>query len=143
MAISINWPTGVISIPKSDLTLISGDVYEYDVNAFRLELKDLEDDSEGMMWPDTHRHNTSVTLSGVVYARVVEIINGYTVTFENGMYAVNLYGANHNIIDVNNRNMVGVASTNSAGLIEVASGANVDTDKVISHVWAASGRSTA
>lgn len=141
MAISVDWPSKVITVPKADLTLVSGTLYELDVNALRLALKDLEDDADGMVWPDTHRHNTVVNLGGVAYARVVEIINGYTVTFEDGAYAVNLFGANHNLLDVVNRNSVGVATANSAGLIELNEGA--DTGKVIAHVWAASGRSTA
>lgn len=140
MALTVDWPGKIISVPKADLTLVSGTVYEYDINVFRLALKDLEDD-EGMPWPDTHQHNTSVTLSGIVFARVVEIINGYTVTFENGVYSVNLYGANHNVLDVTNRNSVGIATSNSAGLVEVQP--EVAFEDVISHVWAASGRSTA
>ena len=140
MALTVDWPGKIISVPKADLTLVSGMVYEYDVNVFRLALKDLED-GPGMPWPDTHRHNTTVTLSGIVFARVVEIINGYTVTFENGAYAVNLFGANHNILDVTNRNSVGISTSNSAGLVEVHP--EVDFEDVIAHVWAASGRSTA
>jgi hypothetical protein len=65
----------------------------------------------------THRHNTEVLLGGVTYARVVEIISGYTITFEDGQYAVNLTGANSNIGDVVNVNQVSIRSANSAGLI--------------------------
>jgi len=49
---------------------------------------------------------------------VVEIINGYTVTFEDDSYAVNLVGANSNIADVVNLNTVSVRAANSAGLIQ-------------------------
>lgn len=123
MAISISWTSGVISVPKTDLTLVGGAVYEYDVSAFRLELKDQEDGETGMPFPDTHRHNTTVELAGATYARSVEMINGYTVTFEDGQYAVNLFGANHNVMDVTNVNQVSVRTQNSAGLIEVSTGA--------------------
>ena len=122
MAISINWATKVISIPKADLTLVSGTTYEYDVNAFREELKDIEDDEEGMPFLDTHAHNPPLDVGGLTLARSVEIINGYTITFEDGHYGVNLYGANHNVNDVLNRNSVSIATANSAGLIEVATG---------------------
>jgi len=47
----------------------------------------------------------------------VEIINGYTITFEDEQYAVTLIGANNNILDVINFNQVSVRPTNSAGLI--------------------------
>jgi len=117
MAITIDWDTKVISVPQADLTPIEGTLYELDVDAFRLELKALEDTEEGMNFPDTHRHNTEVVIAGATYARTVEIINGYTVTFENGSYRVRLAGANNNILDVANLNSVSIAPQNSAGLI--------------------------
>lgn len=120
MAISVTWATKIINVPKADTTLIQSDpteIRELDVNVLRLTLKDLEDDAEGMPFVDTHRHNTEVLLAGITYARVVEIINGYTLTFEDGQYAVNLFGANHNVGDVANVNQVSIRVNNSAGLI--------------------------
>jgi len=117
MAISIDWTTKIISVPQSFLTLISGSLYELDTNNFRLALKDIEDD-EGIPFLDTHRHNTVVNLGGIGYARTIEIINGYTVTFEDGQYAVNLVGSNNNIADVTNINQVSIRPNNSAGLIQ-------------------------
>lgn len=139
--ISINWLTKVITIEQSDLSLISGSLYELDVDAFRLALKDIEDNADGMTFPDTHRHNTEVTLSGVTYARTFEIINGYTVSFENtgSPYTVTCVGANHNLADVTNFD--GGASLiigNSAGLITVVSGSGVtaqDKEDIASMVW--------
>jgi hypothetical protein len=49
------------------------------------------------------------------------MINNYTVTFEDGQYAVNLVGANSNIADVVNVNQVSVRSANSAGLQDLTS----------------------
>src|SRR3989338_4993220 len=121
MAITVNWPTGVISVPKADMTLVQStpiEIRELDINTFRLTLKNLEDDAEGQVWATTHNHNTTVSVGGVTLARVVEIINGYTVTFENCTYAVNLVGANSNIGDVLNLNTVSVRAANSAGLIQ-------------------------
>jgi hypothetical protein len=125
MAITINWATKVISVQKADMTQVqfsppdSFDIYELNINTFRLKLKDLEDDVEGIPFLTTHLHNTIVTVGGVSLARVVEIINGYTVTFENGNYAVNLVGANSNVSDVTNLNSVQVRAANSAGLTEL------------------------
>lgn len=119
MAITVDWPTKVISVPQSFLTALGGGYYELDVNDFRLALKDLEDDEEGMVWPRTHNHNTEVVLSGATYAHSVEIINGYTVTFEDGSYTVTCVGANHNLGDVKNVNSVSLVINNSAGLISV------------------------
>jgi hypothetical protein len=120
VAVSIDWGnTYVIYIPQSDLTDLGGGFYELDVDWFRKELKDLEDDVEGMPFPDTHVHNTEVVLSGVTYARFVEIIPPYTVEFENGIYTVIAVGANHNIADVKVPNSVSLITQNSAGLIKV------------------------
>jgi len=119
MALSINRNTNVIYVPKADLTLISGTLYELDVDAFRLELKALEDDEDGMPYSDTHRHNTEVTLAGLTYARTVEILSPYTVEFEDGQYSVSCIGANHNLSDVKVANQVSLIINNSAGLIDV------------------------
>jgi len=117
MAITINWGNRIINVPQSDLTHISGLLYELNIDVFRLRLKDLEDDEDGMIFQYTHNHNTTVSISGTTLARVVELVNGYTVTFEDGQYAVRLVGANSNIGDVTNINQVSIRSSNSAGLI--------------------------
>jgi hypothetical protein len=130
MPISINWGTKVISVPQSYLTNITGTLYELDTDQFRLDLKALEDDEAGMPFPDTHRHNTEVTVVGVTYARVIEIINGYSITFENGSYSVRLAGSNNNFFDVENgilnQNNVQVIAQNAAGLIVSEGGEGYD-----------------
>ena len=121
MAISIDWSTSVITVPKADTTLIQStptEIRELNINTFRLALKDIEDNETGITYPTTHSHNTTVSIGGVTLARVVEILAPYTVTFENGTYAVNLVGANSNISDRTNVNSVSVRSANSAGLIQ-------------------------
>lgn len=132
MAITINWATKVIAVPQADLTLVSGSLYELDVDVFRLALKDIEDSETGMNFPDTHTHNTESTVSGVVYARQFKIINGYTVTFEDGTYTVRCVGANHNIGDVKNVNSVSLIIGNSAGLIVGTGG---DPAAIATAVW--------
>lgn len=118
MAISVDWAgTQVIYIPKSYLTLISGSVYSLDLNQFRLDLRDLEDSPDGRLWPRTHNHSTEVTLSGIPYARVIEILAPYTVEFEDGTYSVSCTGANHNLGDVKVVNSVSLIINNSAGLV--------------------------
>lgn len=118
MAISVNWVTGVIYVPKADTTLVDAgppEVRELDVDALRLTLRDLEDDPDGRPWPRTHNHNTQLTIGGVTYSRVFEIIPPYTIEFEDGQYGVNLYGANHNILDRRVQNQVSLNVSNSAG----------------------------
>ena len=119
MALTIDWNTLIINVPKADTQLVQAsptEIRQLDLNAFRLELKDIEDSPEGMAYLATHSHNTAVDIGGVTLARVVSIINGYTVTFEDGQYAVNLVGANSNVGDVVNVNQVSIRSANSAGL---------------------------
>jgi len=117
----VDYTTRVISIPKADLTLIQAtpmEIRELDLNWFRLQLKDWEDDIGGMAMPNTHNHVAPISVGGVTLARVVELINDYTVTFEDGQYAVNLAGANSNVGDLVNVNQVSVRSANSAGLLQ-------------------------
>ena len=121
MAIQVNWVTYEIYVPKADTTLLSSSPYEVrqlDTDAFRKELRDLEDNVEGRWnYLPTHDHNTEVTIGGVTFARQVIIKPPYTVTFENGNWGVILVGSNNNIFDRNNKNNVSVYPTNSAGLI--------------------------
>ncbi len=137
MNVSINWATKVITVPRAELAFVSAGLHQLDVDAFRLALKDIEDSADGMAYPDTHRHNTQVTLSGVTYSRTFEIINGYTVLFEDlGPYTVRCVGANHNIADVKVVNQVSLLIGNSAGLIAVATGAGPTVNEIANEVLA-------
>lgn len=121
MAISIDYITRVITVPRADLTLLQSspsEIRELDLNAFHVNLRDWEDDVGGMAMPSTHQYVGSVTVGGVQLAPVLNLINGYTVTFEDGQYAVNLAGANSNVGDNVNVNQVSVRSANSAGLVQ-------------------------
>jgi hypothetical protein len=124
MAITVDWPNKLILVPQADLTPVVGTLYSLDTDVLRRQLLDLEDDPEGMPWERTHRHNTTVTVAGVTYARTIEIINGYAIQFEDGAYSVRLEGSNNNIFDIQNgvlvQNQVQVIPTNSAGLVETS-----------------------
>lgn len=117
--ISIDWGARIINIPQSYLTYESGIVYTMDMAQFFLDLKDQEDSEAGQVSADIVRHNTEVILSGDTYAQTVEIINGYTVTFEDtgSHYTVKCEGANHNLADVVNWDTVNLIVNNSGGLI--------------------------
>jgi len=123
MTIAIDPMTHIITVPKADLNLLqaSPEVRELDLNWFRMQLKSLEDNqSYNICMLKTHRHNTEVTLSGLVYARIIEILDPYTVEFEDDQYAVNCTGANHNLSDVKVANQVSLIINNAAGLISNA-----------------------
>lgn len=123
MAITIDWATKVINVNKADMILIQSsptEIYQLNMDFFHNTLRDLEDDAEGIVFDTTHVYVGPITVGGVILARVVEIINGYTVTFEDGQYRVNLTGANTNLADVTNVNQVSVSSSNSAGLQDLS-----------------------
>ena len=125
MAISIDFGTKIISVPRADMVLLSPagaptEIRQLSIDTFRLTLNELQDTVAGITFPNTHAHNKAINLGGVVIARVIEMTNGYTVTFEDGQYAVNLVGANSNIADVTNVNQVSVRSSNSAGLQDLS-----------------------
>jgi hypothetical protein len=130
MAISINRLTSVITIPQADCTLISGTLYELDTEAFRDALKVLEASEEGIVFDDTHIHNTEVTVVGVTYARFIEMISPYSVTFTpDSQWSVRLAGSNNNLFDIENgilnQNQVQVIGQNAAGLIVHTSGSGL------------------
>lgn len=143
MAITCDWANKIVLVPRADMTLVQStptEIRELDLNQFRLRLKELEAEvadpgAGGMAFDDIHQHQPPVTVGGVELARVVEIINDYTITFEDGQYAVNLIGANSNAADRVNVNQVSVRASNSAGLVtsaaieygEYGGGVTVDT----------------
>lgn len=122
MAISIDWGTKVITVPQADLTLVTGTLYELDTESvFRQAVIALLSSEEGMAFDDAILHNTEVTVAGTTYARFIEIINGYSITFTpDAQWTVRFTGSNNNIFDVENgilnQNQVQVIPANSAGL---------------------------
>lgn len=101
-----------------------------------LALKDIEDSEEGIPHPTTHTHNTSVELGGIAYARVIEILAPYTITFqETGTpYVVRLTGSNNNVLERTNLGTVQLLSNNSAGLIEIGTGLTDAQDAALTAV---------
>jgi len=130
------WGEKVIVIPRNMLTHVNGWVYELDMHYLKKFINYLESNKMGIAHDKILYHETETVISGVTYARKIMFINGYTVTFENGNYGVNLYGANHNLMDVLNLNNVSVRAQNSAGLQTVYTGEGVlkqdERDKLMS-----------
>lgn len=143
MTISINWGTKVITVQKADMTLLSGgggagSVYSFDVEAFWLALSDLQDSPEGMPFPTIFNNSGEFTLSGVTYARFLEIINGYTVDFDEtggGSYTVICSGANHNLADVKVVDTVSLIVGNSAGLISAGTALSATEQTKLDEIW--------
>lgn len=123
MAITVDWITKTFSVPQADLTLVSGTLFDLNTETqFRQPVNAIMAGEEGIVFEDPMRHFTQVTISGVTYARLIEVINGYNVTFTpNTQWTARLQGSNNNIFDVQggvlNQNQVQVIPNNSAGLI--------------------------
>jgi len=121
MAVGINRLTRRITIPQADLTLLSGVLYELDVDAMYESLRDGRAEEPGRPFPTPAERGAAKTLSGTTYAPLVEIINSYSVEFEDtgSPYTVKCVGANHNIEDVfiPGTSGVNLIVNNSAGLI--------------------------
>ena len=119
----IDWPTGVITIYKTDsfMSFQGGNIYDMDTNAFRLAVMEQEAGEQGIIWPNVFSHNTVVTLAGIDYARIIEVLSPYTITFDDtgGAWVCNLLNSNNNVLDVTNLTSVQVRSNNSAGLVGV------------------------
>lgn len=126
MAYSVNWITKVITIPSSDLILVSGTHYRLTMSSFLSEIRRLESDPSEGLWADQILdHTNAKTLAGVTYAPFDEIINGYTIQFSGAATRVDIVGSNNNIVDVLIPTGVSVVPSNSAGLQIVATGSGV------------------
>lgn len=125
MATSIDWGTKVITVLQADLIQIQTlpiEIYEMNVDTLHKELRALEGSELGIPHLDAHNYKGPITLSGVTYARLVEIINDYTITFlPDSPWVVNVVGGNSNVGDVVNPNNVSVQTSNSAGLQDAES----------------------
>ena len=82
MAITIDFATRVIDVDQSELTLVSGTLYELDTDQFRKDVFDILAAEDHIWMPDAFEHNGEVTVAGTTFARTLEFINGYSITFE-------------------------------------------------------------
>jgi hypothetical protein len=133
VAYSVDWDTKVISVPSTDLVLVTGSQYRLSLSAFHKEIRRLEWElNEGLSQPQILDHTNPKTIAGVTYAPFDEVINGYTVTFTGGIQRVDLVDSNNNIVDVLNYNGVSVVPSNSGGLII---GQGADSAAIATAVW--------
>ena len=123
MAITPDWITKTFTVPQGDLTLVTGTLYEMDTEVdFRQQVNAIMASEEGIVFEDPIRHNTEVTIAGLTLARVIEMINGYSLVFSpDSQWSVRYTGSNNNLFDIENgvldQNQVQVIPNNSAGLI--------------------------
>lgn len=128
MAISINYITNEIIVPKEDTIFVEFDPIngrekrELDVLDFKKKLGDLQD-NQSDVWAATCFANTSPQdLGSFVLGRSLLILSPYFVTFEAGTYSVNLINGNSNIATRSTVNGVVIIPNNSGGLVEASTG---------------------
>lgn len=114
MALSCYWPNKFITVPKSDLTLIEGTRYKITVAYWWQLLRELMETEEGIPF-DTSYRSTAATAGT---PQIVELINGYTAEFENGLYSVELTDGNTNWREIEVKNQVSVGTNNTAAFID-------------------------
>lgn len=122
MAYTVDYLNLIVTIPKADLTVIDAgnEVYELNILDFWAQIHDLQDDPDGMAFPAIMDSTPPTTLGGDTYARVVRIVNGWRIQFEDGQYQVNFTGANTDIASNRVQNQVSLNTANSAGLVQSA-----------------------
>lgn len=131
MSYSVDWIAKVITIPTSDLTLVSGTRYQLPMSLFLIEIRRLESEfAEGLWAPQILDHdNPKLDFAGANYAGFDKVINGYTLQVTGLALRVDLVGSNNNIIDVLIATGVSIVPSNSAGLQLVSVGSGLSTEE--------------
>ena len=116
MALSVDWSTipYLITIPKSDVTLISGTRYQLDVDIFWELLREFSWTAEAAGAPVTYSRIPS-TSSTPSITSVDE--DYYQIQFEDGLYSVDIINGNTNWPEVEVKNQVSVFINNTTGFI--------------------------
>lgn len=145
MAISINYLTNEILVPKADTVFIDFDPIsgrerrELSILNFKNALSDLQDNQDDV-WAITAFVSTAPQdLGSFTLGRSLLILAPYFVTFEAGDYSVNLIDGNSNVVTRTTLNGVVPISNNSAGLVQVTSGSGLSitqTDQ-LRRIWQA------
>ncbi len=91
MAYQVDWEAGVITIPKTDLTLLSGTTYELDLRNFKLECWRLTWE-EGLSYPEMLTYYPAIPSINQSESILINY-DYYSVKFEAGEYLVRLFGA--------------------------------------------------
>lgn len=128
MPLSCNWPTKVITIPLSELTLVSGTYYTLDVTYYFQLLRELNGSAEGISQTigAPLYFNTSPTTGT---PRIVDVINGFTIQFENLQISVDFKNGNTNWRVVEIRNDVSIGTDN------VAAAVTPDLSELSTELW--------
>jgi hypothetical protein len=127
VAFTVNWLTKLVTVPLTDLTLVSGINYTMDVDTAHDEMRRLEwEFADGLWAAQIIEYIDSQLLSGIVYSPIVKMVNGYTWEIDASNINVALVGANTNLLDTYIPSMsVSILVNNSGGKIVTGSGLSV------------------
>ena len=128
MAYSVDWLTKIVTVPKADLTLVSAspEIYELDVNDFWLEIHDIQDDFVAVGQDQIMTANAPTSFA----PRGVDVVNGYSIEFEDGQYTVQLKSANSTIQNNAVQNQVSIRDQTLTG-----SGLDPSVSERLSEIW--------
>ena len=141
--ITADWSTKILTVPVSDLTVVSSGRYKITAREWWNLLQELTYTDDGIVktmlskgdFPYSNTRPTDVT------PRVINLINGYTVYFADGPYSVDVTEGNTNlgfsgIHEISDG--VSVNTNNTVGYSTVATGSGVtpeDKSDIINGVW--------
>ncbi len=128
MAYSVNWATKVVTVPLTDLTLVSGFNYTLDTGDFWIEMRRLEASAGDGLWAEqVIEYANTQLLSGLTYSAIVKMINGYTWNTDTTNKTISLLGFNSNLLDTFIPGSgISVLANNSAGKQTITSGSGLD-----------------
>ncbi len=139
MAYAVDWIGKVITIPTSDLVLVSGTRYQLPMSDFLGEIRRLEAAFDQGLWaPQILEHaNPRLDFVGTNYVGFDEILNSYQIQFTGVATRIDLIGTNNDIVDVLIPTGIAVVPSNSAGLQKVQTGGGLSPtqDQRIKDVW--------
>ena len=141
--ITADWSTKILTVPVSDLTVVSSGRYKITAREWWNLLQELTYTDDGIVktmlskgdFPYSNTRPTDVT------PRVINLINGYTAYFAGGPYSVDITEGNTNlgftgIHDTSDG--VSLNTNNTVGYSTVATGSGVtpeDKSEIINGVW--------
>jgi hypothetical protein len=117
MAITVDYGVTpfLITIPKSDLTLITGTQYKLTVDEFWILLRDFTDEQNTMAQPKLYSRIPATSSTPSI--TTIELAY-YAIEFEDGLYSVNIIEGNTNIREAELKNQVSVNTNNTTGFID-------------------------
>lgn len=126
MALSVDYSTAppwLITVPKSDLTLITGTQYQLTVDDYWILLRDYTDNEVTMARPVLYSRIPATPST----PSITDIdLNYYRIEFEPDLYSVNIINGNTNIRDGEVKNITSVNTNNTTGYSTVATGSGLD-----------------